>query len=438
MPEMTVGSLRYRMLEFIGLGRVADPQPTPDQVQANAHNLVMEITWYGIFVGTCINLISVYIVRLGASSLLVSALVFGPALVAIFWQLPVTGLMRRTGHRMRWVIGGLFWHRFFYLIIALLPFLIDRALAPLTVFLIFLQAFPITASNTSFLSMMADAVPQHQIPNVVGLRLAGLGLASTVTTLIAGRVLQRVGFPLNYQVIFLFGWLASMVSVWYVTKMVVPEHPASPRPQKDSIFSRIPELFRYPGFARYTAAVTTLHMAIGMTGPLLPIYWARTLGATDGQISVVVTTASGMMVVGSLLMRRFAPVIGRERALALGCAGYAVYPLLTSFSPTIWWIVPWAALGGAFTATIFITLFDNLVSVTPNDDRTIYISVYSIFVNAALVVGPLLSGVLGRTPEGLVLGLRLAAVFGFLAAALMIVHWRKQKERRIAPLLQTV
>ena len=414
-----------------------DPQPTPEQVQANAHHLVMEITWYGVFVGTCINLMSVYIVRLGASSLLVSALVFGPALVSIFWQLPVTGMMQRTGHRMRWVIGGLFWHRFFYLIIALLPFFIDRALAPLTVFLVFLQAFSIAASNTSFMSMMADAVPQTQIPNVVGLRLAGLGLASTVTTLIAGRVLQWVGFPLNYQIIFLFGWLASMVSVWHVTKMVVPEHPAPRRQQKVSMVSRLPELFRYPGFALFTAAVATLHMAIGMTGPLLPIYWARTLGATDGQISIVVTTASGMMVVGSLLMRRFSPMIGRERALALGCAGYALYPLLTSFSPTIWWTVPWAALGGAFMATIFITLFDNLVSVTPNDDRTIYISVHSICVNAALVAGPLLAGVLGRTSEGLVLGLRLAAMFGFLAAALMIVHWRKQKQHRAAPAFQT-
>jgi len=103
-------------------------------------------------------------------------------------------------------------------------------------------------------------------------------------------------------------------------------------------------LFRYPGFALFTLAVTTLHMAIGMTGPLLPIYWARTLDATDGQISIVVTVASGMMVVGSLVMRRLIPIIGREWGLALGAAGYALYPLLTSFSPTIWWV---GSVGGA-------------------------------------------------------------------------------------------
>jgi MFS family permease len=434
---MTTDAFRYRALEFIGLARADDPAPTPEQVKSNAHHLVMDTTWFGIFVGTCLNLMSVYIVRLGAPSLLVSAVVFGPALVSIFWQLPATGLMNRTGHRMRWVIGSLFWHRFFYLIIALLPFFIDRALAPLTVLLLFIQAFPLATANTSFLTMMADAIPKEQIPNVVGLRLAGLGLASTVTTLVAGRVLQWVGFPLNYQIIFLFGWLASMVSVWHVTKMVVPESPAPPQ-QRVPMVGRLPELFRYPGFALFTGAVTTLHMAIGMTGPLLPIYWARTLGATDGQISIVVTTASGMMVVGSLVMRRLAPIIGRERAVALGAAGYALYPLLTSFSPTIWWVVPWAALGGMFTATIFITLFDNLVSVTPNEDRTTYIGVYSIFVNSALVVGPLLAGVLGRTESGLVLGLRLAAMFGFLAALLFVVHWRRQTRARAMAALPQV
>jgi MFS family permease len=434
---VTTATLLYRALEFIGLARLDDPAPTPQQVKTNARHLVMDTTWFGVFVGTCLNLMSVYVVRLGASSLLVSAVTFGPALVSIFWQLPATGLMNRTGHRMRWVIGSLFWHRFFYLIIALLPFFIDRALAPLTVFLLFIQAFPLATANTSFLTMMADAIPKDHISNVVGLRLAGLGLASTVTTLIAGRVLQWVDFPLNYQIIFFIGWLASMVSVWHVTKMVVPEPPA-PRQEKVSMVGRLPELMRYPGFALFTLAVTTLHMAIGMTGPLLPIYWARTLGATDGQISIVVTTASGMIVVGSLVMRRFVPIIGRERAVALGAAGYALYPLLTSFSPTIWWVVPWAALGGAFTATIFITLFDNLVAVTPNEDRTTYVGVYSIFVNSALVLGPLLAGVLGRTESGLVMGLRLAAMFGFLAALLFVVHWRRQTRARAANVLPQV
>jgi MFS family permease len=424
---MTAAARPNKLLEFMGLTRPDDPPPTSAQVESNAHNLVMDTAWFGVFVGTCLNLMSVYVVRLGASSLLVSAVIFGPALVSIFWQLPATQLMTHTGHRMRWVIGSLFWHRFFYLLIALLPFFINRALAPITVFLLFLQAFFLATSNTSFMSMMADAIPPQRIPHVVGLRLAAIGLASTITTLIAGRVLQWIVFPLNYQVIFLVGWMASMGSVWYVTKLVVPERAARPHTQ-DSVLRRVPEMLRFPGFAIFTVAVTTLHMAIGMAGPLLPIYWARTLGATDGQISLVVTTSSGMMVVGSLLLRRWSHVIGRERALILGAVSYGLYPLLTSFTPSVWWLLPCAALGGFATAAIFITLFDNLVQVTP-DDRIAYIGVYSLAVNSALVVGPLLAGVLGRTPEGLLLGLRLASVFGFLAAVQMVFHWRQSRRR---------
>jgi|GEM_PF-2786060 len=429
---MAAASPLAKLLQFTGVSRPDDPAPTPAQVESNARNLVLEITWFGVFVGTAMNLMPLYVVRLGAPPLLVSAITFGPALVSMFWQLPATRLMARTGHRMRWVIGTLFWHRFFYLLIALIPFFIDRALAPLSVILIIIQAFPLAMANTAFLSMMADAVPPTRVPGVMGLRLAGLGLTSTITTLLAGRVLQWVTFPLNYQIIFLGGWLASMVGLSFVTQLVVPEHPAPAR-ARGSLLSLLPETFRYPGFALFTAAVATLHMAIGITGPLLPIYYARILGATDGQISIVVTTASGMMVVGSLLMRRIVPIIGNERALALAASGYALYPLLVSFSPTIWWVVPCAALGGAFTASIFVTLFANLLDVTPADDRATYIGVYTIFVNAALVAGPLLAGFLGRTPAGLLFGLRLAAAFALAAAVIMLVHWRKQTQRRLAP-----
>jgi len=76
----------------------------------------------------------------------------------------------------------------------------------------------VATANTSFLSMMADAIPRDRISNVVGLRLAGLGLASTVTTLIAGRVLQWVAFPLKLPGHLLRRWLASMVSVWHSTR----------------------------------------------------------------------------------------------------------------------------------------------------------------------------------------------------------------------------
>ena len=55
---------------------------------------------------------------------------------------------------------------------------------------------------------------------------------------------------------------------------------------------------------------------------------------------------------------------------------------------------PWAASAGALNAAMAVTLFDNLVSVTPEADRTNFIAVYNVAVNIALFAGPIIAGVL--------------------------------------------
>lgn len=409
---------------LLGLGRPPDTPPTLAQAEANIRHLVWEIAWFGVLIGTTVNFLQVYVVRLAAYSLLVGAITYGPALVSIFWQLPASQLISRSGRRMRWVLGSGFVQRLIYLLIALLPLVIVAGRAELTVLLLVLQAIPVTIAATSFLSMLADAVPAGRMTQVIAWRMVGLGVSSTLSTLLAGQVLQRLPFPINYQTLFVIGYLASMVSAWHLSQLHVPDRPADAS-QRGRWFAQFGRIMRYPRFAYYVLAVAVLQLAIGMSAPLFPLFWVRKMGASDGQISLVVTTASAALVLGSLLMRRAVRKIGRELALAAGAAGYALYPLLTSFSPSVWWLVLWAALGGFFNAAIAVTLFDNLVAVTPDADRTHYIGVFNVFVNVALFAGPLLAGLLANSAGGPALGLRVAGAVGLLSGLLFALRVRE-------------
>jgi MFS family permease len=409
---------------LLGLGRPPDAAPTPEQIETNIRHLMWEITWFGVLIGTTVNFIQVYVVRLGAPSLLVGAITYGPALVSIFWQLPASRLLSRTGHRMRWVLGSGFMQRLVYLLIALLPLVVNTGRAELTVLLLVFQAIPVTVAATSFLSMLADAVPADRMTQVVAWRMAGLGVSSTLGTLFAGQFLQRLPFPANYQLLFTIGYLASMVSAWHIARLHVADRPAD-LGRRGRWLAQFGQIMRYPRFAYFVLAVGVLQLAIGMSTPLFPLFWVRKLGASDGHISLVVTTASATLVIGSLLMQRTVKKIGREVALVAGALGYALYPLLTSFSPSVWWLVPWAALGGLFNAAIAVTLFDNLVAVTPDADRTEYIGVYNVFVNVALFAGPLLAGVLATSPNGPALGLRVAGAAGLCSGLLFALRARR-------------
>ncbi len=401
--------------------RPPDAPSTPAQVEANIRYLVWEITWFGVVWGALVAFLQVYIVRLGASSLLVGAITYGPALVGVLWQIPAGRLITRTGHRMAWVIGSGLWYRLLFLLVALVPFIFVQARAEITALIWVLGAFASSVSNVAFLSMLADAVPADRMTQVVGWRIAGFGLASTITTLLGGQFLRLLPFPLNYQVLFLIGFTGAMISWVYVRRIHVADPPPVAGPQP-AFWPELGRMLRHPCFGRFLVAVGVVQLALGMIAPLLPLYWVRNLGASDVQVSVVMTVASGTMVIGSLLIRRLVTRIGRAHALAAGALGYALYPLLTSITPAAWWLVPWAALSGLFNAAIVVTLFDNLVSVTPAEDRTNYIAVYNVVVNIALFIGPILAGLVARDAAGIVLALQVSAGVCLVAGALLALH----------------
>lgn len=416
-----LGRLWHRVPRLLALTRPPDQALTPLQVEANIRHLVGDIAWFGIVTGTLTAFLQVYTVRLGAPSLLVGAITYGPALIAIFWQIPAGRLITRKGHRMRWVLVSGLAYRAFFLTIPLIPFVVAHGRAEATALVWVFSALASSISNVSFLSMMADAVPPDRLARMVGLRMAAFGLTNTLTTLLAGPLLQVLPFPLNYQVLFLIGFAGSLMSWWNVNHIHVPDPVPKTGPQP-AFSGELKSMMRYPGYLRFLVSVFCLQLALGMIAPLLPLYWVRTLGATDQQVSLVLSTATGMMVVGSLLMRRAVGRMGREIALGVGALGYALYPLLTSLTLSVWWLIPWAALAGIFSAAINVNLFDNLVAVTPDAERTNYMSVYNTAANAGLFFGPIIAGVLAQSSGGAALGMQVAAGVGIGAGVLFVTR----------------
>jgi MFS family permease len=390
-------------------------------VGPNTLHLIWDMAWYGLLTGTAMNYMQVYVVRLGASSLLVGAITYAPALIAILWQMPATALMNRARRRMPVVLRSCLMQRSAYVVVALLPFFLSRWRPQATAAVLILQAFPGVMAATAFFTMMADAVPADRIAHVISWRLIGAGISGTLASLFAGPLLSHLPFPLNYQILFLSGFAASLVSQWHLTQLCVPERKPSPQAQGDwrEGFVRV---WRYVRFRRFIVATTLQQIAATMLTPLLPLLWVRQLHATDEQISLIVTLYSGVNVLSIFLMRRAAIRFGRAGILTFGTIGFGVYPLLSSLSPTVWWLLPWAMLAGVFNAAIYVTLFDNLVHITTEEERPHFISVFNLALNMGLFTGPLLAGWLARGSTGPVVGLQVAAGVS-LVAGVLYARW---------------
>src|SRR6476469_2175377 len=101
--------------------RAADPEHS-----VTDHNIRLfywDIAWFGFLFGVSANFLIVFVTRLNASPLLISAVTSGPALINILWQLPATRIVERLENPQRQVVRSALPQRLGFLLIALTPLL---------------------------------------------------------------------------------------------------------------------------------------------------------------------------------------------------------------------------------------------------------------------------------------------------------------------------
>lgn len=350
---------------------------------------------------------------------------YGPMLVATFGQLPAARLLRRHGHRRKWMRSSVFATRIIYLFVALIPLVISSRLAEVSVLLIILQAIPGTFAGISILTILADAVPANRMAEVLGKRWAAYGLTVTISNLLAGQILARLPFPINYQVIFSLGFVASMVGLWNLGRLKISDNEPESS-YNENFLIVLKQTINVSPFLRFVLASFVFNLVLGMLAPLVPLFYVHQLKASDLQISILVTVGSATMMLSSILMPNLSYRIKHERLLAIGITGHAFYPLLYSISPSVWWTIPFCIWANFFGAAISASLFADLVNITPSKDRAEFISVFTMVNNSAVFIGSLSAGILGEFSINIVQGLRLAACINLLAA---IMFWIKQTQK---------
>ncbi len=167
----------------------------------NAWHLAIEVFWAAILASVA-SFNSAFALRLGAESQHIALLTSLPALLAIVVSLPAGRFLERRTRRKGWILGSLLLHRLCYALVALLPLLsfgrLNRG-GVLVVFLV-IMGLPAHFFNVGFHGLLADVIPPRRRAAVFATRniinVATLSLA----LFLIGQWLDRVAFPLNYQI----------------------------------------------------------------------------------------------------------------------------------------------------------------------------------------------------------------------------------------------
>ena len=425
-------------------------RPVPVEHRANFIHLYFDIAWFGVLAASTISFTAVYATHHGANAFQLGLLSAGPALVNVAVTLPVGRWLEKPP-----IAAAVFWsalfHRFFYLLWLPLPMLLGPeaqiwALIALTL----VMSIPGTSLAVGFNALFAEVVPPDWRGYVAGIRNALLSITFILASLLCGRILNTLAFPMNYQVVFALGFLGAAMSTLHLWFVIPAPNEQAGRPVGRGLGSlRVPGMFRSmmnalrPGaarrflkhfqrpywpspeirgspFVRLIAVLFAFNLAVNLAIPLFPIRWVNQLHLSDQEIG----WGNGLFYVsvflGSTQLARLVRRLGNRRVTAIGAIFMSSYPAFMALAQGLGLFLVGSAAGGLGWALVGGSLVNYVLEKVPENHRTGHLAWYNLAMNSALLVGvlvgPLVAGFVGVS-----VALAIFSTFRLLAA---LAIWR--------------
>ena len=407
--------------------------PSSPELRANLHHLYWDVLWIGIFGGSLITFISVYLTRIGATSLQIGLITAGPALINLIFSIPI-GHWLEGRDLFRMVSTTSFLAREGYLLIAFLPlFLTDSLRIWVTILVILLMALPSTIFIISFNAIFAEVVPPAWRAHVVGRRGAVMALSLSATLFTCGQLLDWLPHPYNYILVFGAGAVSAMLSCYHLSK-IRPEGKSESqnkkflgeflRPQPSEIRSSPDQSQRSPkallrkdlilsSFGLFIFSYLAFYAFQYLPIPIFPIYFVRELGLSDGQIGLANALFNLTMMLGSLRLSLASSRWGHRKLMVGGALIFGQYPLLVGLARGPGLVYLTSLVAGFNYSFLSGGQTNRLMERVPMDDRPARMALHNLALNFGILVGSLGGPFLGDS-----LGLRGAL---FLAAGLRLL-----------------
>ena len=319
------------------------PGQPGNATEANIRYLYLEIFFAGIMGAITVTYNSLFAVHFVSDPTLAAALsgilTSAPALIAILLSIPSAGFLDRKKRRVAWLFGSLIFIRLGMIMIVLLPFVFtDRTAAILLVAWFIVLSIPVPLFTTGFNALLAELIPQKRRAFVLSRRSIIYSLVITFTLPVTGLWLNFAPFPLNFQMVYLFGIIAVMGSQFFLHRLIIP-----PTSTFGSAAAASPVTTAAPAEPKARAPLTPLfrkmlinsliyQLGLQISGPLFVIYYVNTLHASDGLISVNTAVGTFGVVFGQLLWEAVMRKRSYAWVLRTATLGTFMFPFVVAFT----------------------------------------------------------------------------------------------------------
>jgi Na+/melibiose symporter-like transporter len=338
-------------------------------VERNLRYLVIEIFWAAIFTG-CVSFNAAYMIRLGGSNLLISLLTSGAALINAIATMPFAALLEGTARRRPLIVGSLGLLRLGHLALIAIPWLPGWR-AEMMLLILLLLNIPVALFTAGWLPLLAEIIPLRRRARVFSSRNITLGITVTITTFLLGVWLDRAPFPFNYQLLYALAVVTSSLSTVYVARIAMPDSAvAAPSERQRLSLGLLRDLIStHRPFANIILNTLIFNIALWMAVPLQPIYFVRTLGASNAWLGLWLGIVSAGAILGNLVWTRQIDKRGAPWALLRATALSAAYYFLIGTFPNLTLILVFSLLAGLINPGVELSHLNVLFEVCPAERR---------------------------------------------------------------------
>jgi MFS family permease len=205
--------------------------------------------------------------------------------------------------------------------------------------------------------------------------------------------LDRVGFHLNYQIVFLGLSLGGLISYYFSSRIQIADVEPAQMASRGTIKSSLQEYYQLinssPGFVSFTLKRFVYLFGITLGTPLFPLYFVRQLNASDAWIGLLYTAQTAVLVVGYFFWSRQSRRKGSRSVLLITTLCVSLYPGLVALTHSQTMVFIYSTIAGVFQAGIDLVFFDELMKTIPPRYSPTFVSLAQSIQYLSSILAPL-------------------------------------------------
>lgn len=359
--------------------------------QTNSENERLSIK-NGIYTTLILNISNNYfplfaISVLGATNYQVGLISSLPQFIGMFAMIIGSIIINRLQEKKMFTVYSFFVVRLFLVGIALVVFIPDKYQAIVFIVLVGLMNFPFSFANLSWQAFIGDIIQEDRRSGFFSTRNKMMTIIGMVSTFFIGIFLQFFdkSNPTPYFVLYLLAFAFGLLELHYLKQHAEPKKKVVIK-EKTSLFGIA--VFKNKPFLYFIISALFFNFAWQMCWILFSIYQIKFAGATGLWISLFAVANSIGQIVSFKWWARMADKHSNAKMLILVSIGMAVAPWMTLVSTNLVFLVITNIFAGLFVSGTVLLLFNQLLDVTTEDNRSICISNYNILLAFIAFIAP--------------------------------------------------